>query len=95
MNTKQVVSYKHEDRQWDCRINVQRDDYLNALTERIISEHRDRGMFKYILIGGCEIGTKPSQDDYQIRHVHIAAIFNNRVSKGIYDPYSVPSNDII
>ena len=90
METKRSVSHKHEDRQWDCRINVQRDDYLNEIVSRITSEHRDRGMFKYILIGGCEIGTKPSQDDYRIRHVHIAAIFNNRVSKGIYVPYIDP-----
>lgn len=80
MNSKQV-SYKHEDRQWDVRINVQTDDYLTGLTERIMDEHHGRGMFKYILIGGVEIGTKPTQDDYQVRHVHIAVIFNNRSSK--------------
>lgn len=43
-------------------------------------EHAN-GKFKYILIGGPEIGTRPNQGDYQIRHVHIAAIFHNRCSK--------------
>jgi hypothetical protein len=80
------VSFKHEDRQWDARINVQSDEYLAALTNAIRAEERV-GKFKYILIGGCEIGTKPTQDDYQVRHVHIAAIFNNRCSKGQFAPY--------
>lgn len=75
------VSYKHEDRQWDVRVNVQSDDYLESLTTAIMLEHAERGKFKYILIGGCEVGTKPTQDDYKVRHVHIAAIFNNRTSK--------------
>lgn len=75
------VSYKHEDRQWDVRVNVQSDDYLESLTTAIMLEHAERGKFKYILIGGLECGTKPSQDDYQVRHVHIAAIFHNRTSK--------------
>lgn len=86
------VDYKHEDRQWDARINVQSDEYLERIVASIQAEHRV-GKFKYILIGGCEIGTRPTQDDYQVRHVHIAAVFNNRCSKGIYVPYSDPSND--
>lgn len=74
------VSYKHEDRQWDCRINVQSDDYLQLITENIMLEHA-AGKFKYILVSGCEIGTKPNHSDYQVRHVHIAVIFHNRSSK--------------
>lgn len=74
------VGYKHEDRQWDLRINVQSDEYLRSITNAIKLE-AERGKFKYILIGGVEIGTKPNQGDYKIRHVHIAAIFHNRSSK--------------
>ena len=76
-----TISHLHEDRQWDVRLNVQTDEYLKTITDNITRQYTERGSLKYILIGGIEIGTKPSQDDYQIRHVHIAAIFHNRVSK--------------
>lgn len=79
MNSK--VSYKHEDRQWDARINVQSDEYLRELVGRIMDECAGSGKFKYVLIGGVEIGTRPNHDDYKVKHVHIAAIFNNRASK--------------
>lgn len=79
MDSKQVA-YKHEDRQWDARINVQSDEYMGHVVERIMGEWNG-GKFKYILIGGPEIGTKPTHDDYQVRHMHIAAIFHNRASK--------------
>lgn len=74
------VSYQTEDRQWDVRVNVQSDELLQSLVENIMLEYSN-GKFKYILIGGLEIGTRPNNTDYQIRHVHIAAIFNNRASK--------------
>jgi hypothetical protein len=74
------VAFTHEDRQWDARFNVQDDSDLTRLVDAIKSEN-DKGKFKYILIGGVEIGTRPYQDDYQIKHVHVAAIFHNRVSK--------------
>lgn len=74
------VSYQTTDRQWDCRINVPTDDYLTEITENIMHESTN-GKFRYILIGGLEIGTKPNHSDYQVRHVHIAAIFCNRVTK--------------
>lgn len=74
------VSYQTSDRQWDCRINVPTDDYLTEITENIMHESTN-GKFRYILIGGLEIGTKPNHSDYQVRHVHIAAIFCNRVTK--------------
>ena len=41
----------------------------------------DAGKFRYVLVGGVEVGTRPYQDDYQVRHVHVAAVFANRVSK--------------
>lgn len=76
-----TITYGTEDRQWDMRINVQDDTYLSTIRSNIERAYNE-GKLKYILIGGCEIGTKPSQDDYQVRHVHIAAIFHNRISKG-------------
>jgi len=74
------VTFKTEDRQWDARINVQTDEDLECLMENILLEQA-AGKFRYILIGGLEIGTRPNQGDYQVRHVHVAAIFNNRASK--------------
>lgn len=74
------VPYQREDRQWDIRINVQDDDYLQEIVENVMLENV-AGKFKYVLIGGCEVGTKPTHSDYQIRHVHCAVIFHNRASK--------------
>lgn len=78
MSTK--VNYGTEDRQWDCRFNVQTDAYLDTIIENIKKEDA-KGKFKYILIGGVEIGTRPNHDDYQIEHIHVAVIFHNRASK--------------
>jgi hypothetical protein len=75
------VSHQTEDRQWDIRVNVQTDEYLQQLVENIMLEDKEKNKFKYVLIGGCEIGTRPNNSDYQVRHVHIAAVFNNRASK--------------
>lgn len=74
------VPFHHEDRQWDARFNVQQDEDLSRLLDGIKQDY-ERGKLKYILVGGPEIGTRAYQDDYQIRHVHVAAIFHNRVSK--------------
>lgn len=83
--TEYTISYKktpfhHEDRQWDCRVNVQLEDDLRELLQNI-TNHWDSGALRYILVGGLEVGTRPQQDDYLVRHVHIAAIFHNRISK--------------
>lgn len=75
-----TVPFTTEDRQWDARFNVQQDEDLTRLLDAIGQEW-ERGKFKYILVGGVEIGTRPYQDDYQIKHIHVAAIFHNRVSK--------------
>lgn len=74
------VPFTHEDRQWDCRFNIQLDEDLTGLVDAIRAEDA-AGKFKYVLIGGPEIGTKSYQDDYNVRHVHVAAIFHNRTSK--------------
>lgn len=80
MTTSNTVSFNTQDRQWDARFNVQRDEDLTRLIDAIQSEW-DAGKFRYLLVSGIEVGTRPFQDDYQVRHVHVAAIFNNRVSK--------------
>ena len=75
-----TCAYNTEDRQWDIRINVQDDDYLETLVTNIILENA-AGKFKYILVGGLEIGTRPTHSDYKVRHFHAAAMYNNRISK--------------
>ena len=75
-----TVPFSHEDRQWDCRFNVQLDEDLSSL-ESAIRDEFAAGKFRYVLIGGPEIGTKSYQDDYNIRHVHVCVIFHNRTSK--------------
>lgn len=75
-----TVPFTHEDRQWDCRFNVQLDEDLTGLLDAIRNEEA-AGKFKYILVGGPEVGTKSYQDDYGIRHVHVCVIFHNRTSK--------------
>lgn len=74
------VAFSHEDRQWDCRFNVQQPEFLESILTGIRADY-DAGRVKYVLVGGIEIGTRPYQDDYQVKHVHVAAIFHNRVSK--------------
>lgn len=74
------VQDNHQDRQWDARLNVRSDDDLARIVDAIKSE-AERGKFQYILIGGVEIGDKHWQDDYQVKHIHVAAIFTNRVTK--------------
>ena len=77
---KSAVSFTTEDRQWDGRFNVQTDVDLAGLLDAI-GDHWRSGRLKYILVGGVEVGTRPFQDDYQVRHVHVAAIFHDRISK--------------
>ena len=80
MNQHAYVNFATEDKQWDARFNVQEiADLDNLLTN--ITAHYNSGRLTYILVGGVEIGTKPYQDDYQIKHVHVAAMFANRISK--------------
>lgn len=77
---KSNVTFNTQDRQWDARFNVQLEQDLDALVSKI-KEEWDNNKFRYILVSGVEIGTRPYQDDYQVKHVHVAAIFHNRVSK--------------
>jgi len=74
------ISYQTMDRQWDIRLNVPTDDYLEIITENIMLMTTEKKL-SYALIGGLEMGTKPNHSDYKCRHVHIALIFFNRKSK--------------
>nr|QTE03781.1 MAG: replication protein [Grus japonensis parvo-like hybrid virus] len=75
------VPHKHEDRQWDIRLNIGDDnEYLEEIKTSVELEHVN-GKFKYILLSGVEVGTQPTHSDYQVRHIHAAVIFHNRASK--------------
>jgi hypothetical protein len=78
--SNRFVTFQHEDRQWDARFNVQLDADLDELLSAAKREWTS-GKLKYILISGVEVGTKEYQDDYGIRHVHVALLYHNRVSK--------------
>ena len=78
--SNRFVTFQTEDRQWDARFNVQLDDDLTRLVDAATREFNS-GKLKYVLIGGVEIGTKEYQDDFGIRHVHVALLYVNRVSK--------------
>lgn len=82
-STKMVQAYVpfHAiDREWDCRFNVPTDADVDLLKACLESEAQ-AGKFRYVLMSGIEIGTKPYQPDYLIRHVHVAIVFINRVTK--------------
>lgn len=76
-----VISFQTEDRQWDARFNVPTDEYLSDVVNKI-KLMDSNGRFKYILISGVEVGTRPQHDDYQVKHIHVAMILHNRISKG-------------
>lgn len=78
--TVRSVGFHTEDRQWDCRFNVQESADLGLLINAIRSDF-DKGRIRYVLVSGIEVGTRPFQDDYLIKHVHVAVIFINRISK--------------
>lgn len=96
-----TISFRHEDRQWDARFNVPTPEYLESILSNLRNEC-DNGRFKYALVGGVEVGTRPNRDDYQCKHVHMAFIAHNRVSKSCllkslgvvegYGYYLVPRN---
>lgn len=74
------VPFHHVDREWDARFNVPTDEDLNTLLTAVQSEV-NAGKFRYVLVSGVEVGTRPFQDDYLIRHVHCCLVYNNRVTK--------------
>lgn len=74
------VPFHHVDREWDARFNVPTDEDVDLLLANVKSES-SAGKYRYVLVSGIEVGTKPFQPDYLIRHVHVAFVFINRVSK--------------
>lgn len=78
--TGNFVPFHHVDREWDARFNVPTDGDLELLLTSIKQE-TEAGKFRYSLVGGVEVGTRPFQDDYLIRHVHCCLVYNNRVTK--------------
>lgn len=68
------------DRQWDLRVNVPTSDDLERL-ETAVRAEIDAGKFRYVLIGGVERGDNMYHDDFEIKHVHVALIYINRVTK--------------
>jgi len=101
VTTPNFVPFSTMDRQWDIRINVPTEEDLAALLEAVKTLH-EQGRTTYALVGGVEVGDRPFNTDYLIRHVHVALVFANRVSKaslvkqlGIktgYGYYMVPRN---
>lgn len=75
-----AVKFTTQDRQWDCRFNVQLQSDLDELLATLRADTQS-GRIKYLLVGGVEVGTKPQHDDYGIRHVHVAVIFESVHSK--------------
>ena len=74
------IPFHHLEREWDARFNVPTDDDLDQVLTNVKLQ-ADQGKFRFVLVSGVEIGTRPFHDDYLIRHVHLALIFNNRTSK--------------
>lgn len=74
------VKFTTQDRQWDARFNLQTDEDVDRLRTAVQREY-DAGKLRYVLVGGLEIGTRPTHDDYKVRHAHLCLIYHNRVSK--------------
>lgn len=79
-SNKTFTPFHHLDREWDARFNVPTDEDLELILSSLKAETQ-QGKLKYALVSGVEIGTRPFHDDYLIRHVHVALLYMNRVSK--------------
>ncbi len=80
MSGNNLVPFHHVDREWDARFNVPTEEDLQNLL-KFLKVEVEAGKFRYCLVGGVEVGTRPFQDDYLIRHVHCGLVYNNRVTK--------------
>lgn len=80
MAATNFVPFHHVAREWDARFNVPTDEDVQLLLANVKSE-TSSGKFKFVLVSGVEVGANPRQEDYLIRHVHVAMVYNNRVSK--------------
>lgn len=79
-SSRTFVPFSAMDRQWDARFNVPTDEDLNILLDNVKALD-EQNKFTYVLVGGVEIGDRPFNGDYLIRHVHCALVYPNRVSK--------------
>lgn len=75
------VPFHQLDREWDARFNVPNAEDLQALLKALDVLCNNESKLRYALVSGVEIGQRPYQTDYLIKHVHCALVFNNRVSK--------------
>jgi len=78
--SNRFVSDNTFDRQWDCRFNVQLPEDLGNLVAAIKS-YWEQAKLSYILVSGVEVGTQQWAEDFGIKHVHVAAIFKERITK--------------
>lgn len=75
-----TTPFNYQDRQWDARFNLPTQEDVDSLCERANQLFAD-GKLRYLLIGGLEIGANPKQDDFGIRHCHVALYFHNPIAK--------------
>lgn len=74
------VAYHTQDREWDARFNLPTQEDLDHLLASVKKEW-DGGKFRYVLVSGIEIGDRPYQQDFMIKHVHCCFVYQNRVTK--------------
>ncbi len=78
--SKKVVSMSHRDRQWDARFNMPNEEYVEQF-KKACAEFVSKVNHRYFLVSGPEIGDQKYRDDYNVRHVHVAIITENPISK--------------
>lgn len=72
--------YTTKDRQWDARF-LSLDEHSDNAIVAAAKQLAEQGRFRYVLVGGPEVGTNPRQDDYCQRHVHLALYYENPVTR--------------
>lgn len=77
---QQAKKFTTKDRQWDCRFNTPGPDVDSLFVENAKAAF-ESGKFRYVLIGGPEIGTNPQHNDYGVRHVHVAVVTANPLAR--------------
>jgi hypothetical protein len=74
-----TVDWGEQSRQWDLRVNLGPGDCTLEEAERELEWFLERVKswenIRYVLIGGIEVGSNPSQDDFQRHHVHGNAFY--------------------
>lgn len=101
MSSSRFVPMHTMDREWDARFNLPTDTDIDRFINAVKDEVKNN-KFRYVLVGGVEIGESPHQDDYKIQHVHVCLVYNNRTTKSAiiknleimsgYGYYLVPRN---